>query len=169
MMKRALAVIIAAGFAVGSYATDARVAVMGRQGTPYFYRDEVTVFTNPADMSLYPNLIYGSFGWIDPNEMDNQFTRRNLLPQDPFFGAMISHSFSDEENGPMLSIGAYMNRKDYMLERLISAGGVAEKDLNNNPIRYNLVDPLGKFDIMFGYDIGNGLALGLGFYAAYQA
>jgi hypothetical protein len=165
MMKKALAVILAAGFAVGSYATDARVAVMGRQGSPYFYRDEVSVFINPADMSLYPNLIYGSFGLMDPDSKSENFSYQNTQPKDPLFGGMISYGFSDEENGPMLSIGAFVNRKDYLLERLIDAGdrGGRAGQLDNN-----LVDPLGKLDLMVGYDIGNGLALGLGFYTAYQ-
>jgi hypothetical protein len=165
MMKRALAVILAAGFAVGSYATDARIAVMGRQGTPYFYRDEVSVFINPADMSLYPNLIYGSFGWMDPSEERQNFNLKNTQPNDPLFGGMISYGFSDEESGPMLSIGAFVNRKDYMLERLLTAGGVGKRDGEHD---YNLVDPLGKLDVMLGYDIGNGLAVGLGLYTAYQ-
>jgi len=164
-MKRALAVILAAGFAVGSYATDARVAVMGRQGTPYFYRDEVSVFINPADMSLYPNLIYGSFGWLSPTAESQNYTLKNTQPNDPLFGGMISYGFSDEESGPMLSIGAFVNRKDYMLDRLLDEGETGERAGQND---YNLVDPLGRVDLMLGYDIGNGLALGLGFYTAYQ-
>jgi hypothetical protein len=169
MMKRALAVILAAGFAVGSYATDARVAVMGRQTTPYFYRDEVSVFINPADMSLYPNLIYGSFGWLNPMDKANAYEKMNLLPKDPLFGGMISYGFSDEESGPMLSIGAFMNRHDYMLDRLMEEGGMGQYESNQQSnYRNNLVDPLGKIDVLLGYDIGNGLAIGAGFYTAYQ-
>ncbi|MDR2694680.1 MAG: hypothetical protein LBB74_10780 [Chitinispirillales bacterium] len=174
MMKRALAVILAAGFAVSVYATDARVRVMGRQETPYFYRDEVSVFTNPADMSLYPNLIYGSFGWMGPEDSSGNFGRqKNVQPLDPLFGGMISYGFSDEESGPMLSIGAFVNRRDYMLEKLIKAGGYGSRGLDVTPGATewngnNLVDPLGKFDLMLGYDIGNGFAMGLGFYTAYQ-
>ena len=181
MMKRALAVILAAGFAVGVYATDARVAVMGRQpGTPYFYRDEVSVFINPADMSLYPNLIYGSFGWMDPGSSSEGDKLKNMQPNDPLFGGMISYGFTDEESGPMLSIGAFVNRRDYMLDRLVKAGGkkdrwltyseasgsyyYADKDTSRN----NLEEPLGKLDLLVGYDMGNGLAMGLGVYAAYQ-
>ncbi len=179
MMKRALAVILAAGFAVGVYATDARVAVMGRQSTPYFYRDEVSVFTNPADMSLYPNLIYGSFGWMDPNNSSGgNGMLKNMQPNDPFFGGMISYGFSDEESGPMLSIGAYVNRRDYMLDKLITAGGTGLRELPigsigtpgaTNGSKPNLLDPYGKFDVMVGYDVGNGFAMGLGFYTAYQS
>ena len=161
MKRRALAIILAAGFVVGSYATDARVAVMGRQNTPWFYRDEVSVFTNPADMSLYPNLIYGSFGWVDPGEQSETFSYKNFYPNDPLFGAMISHRFSEEENGPMFSIGAFMNRRDYMIDKLLEVGGKTNG-------AYNLTDPLGKIDVLLGYDIGNGLALGFGVYTAFQ-
>jgi hypothetical protein len=167
MMKRALAVVLAAGFVVGGYATDARVAVMGRQNTPWFYRDEITVFNNPADMSLYPNLIYGSFGNIKQDERAATFTYQNTNPADPFFGAMISYRFSDEDNGPMLSLGAFANRRDYMLNKLVEAGGVYRDDTSGE-LKPNLGDPLGKFDIMVGYDLGNGLALGLGAYTAVQ-
>jgi len=182
MMKRALAVILAAGFAVGVYATDARVAVMGRQpGMPYFYRDEVSVFINPADMSLYPNLIYGSFGWMEHDNVSlEQGQLKNLQPKDPLFGGMISYGFSDEESGPMLSIGAFLNRRDYMVDKLIRAGGKGSREFTSSvgaggatntyldPDANNLVDPIGKFDVMLGYDMGNGFAMGLGFYTAYQ-
>jgi hypothetical protein len=187
MMKRkALALILAAGFAVGSYATDARIAVMGRQSTPWFYRDEVSVFNNPADMSLYPNLIYGSFGWIPNDETSDNFDR-NFNPKDPHFGGMISYRFSEEENGPMLSIGAFVNRRDGMVEKLLEEGGTWSnaRVVGNTTVddigtwlptgtstdsygKNRLIDPLGKIDVLFGYDIGNGLALGLGVYTAFQ-
>jgi hypothetical protein len=166
MKRRALALVLAAGFVVGSYATDARVAVMGRQMTPWFYRDEVTVFNNPADMSLYPNMIYGSFGHIKPDAQSDVFTYRNILPQDPHFGGMLSYRFSEEENGPMISFGAFVNRRDYMVQKLLEAGGTRRN--SDNVYVYNLEEPLGKFDLMFGYDMGNGLAIGLGTYAAFQ-
>ena len=172
MKRKALALILAAGFAVGSYATDARVAVMGRQNTPWFYRDEVSVFNNPADMSLYPNLIYGSFGWIPNDATTQNFTDLNFDPYDPHFGGMISYRFSEEENGPMLSIGAFVNRRDYMVDKLLAAGGTwsgSESGFEaGNEGKNKLLDPLGKLDVMFGYDIGNGLALGLGVYTAFQ-
>jgi hypothetical protein len=158
--RRALALILAAGFVVGSYATDARVAVMGRQNTPWFYRDEVSVFNNPADMSLYPNMIYGSFGFVPAPVLGaGSHTYQFNLPRDPHFGAMISHRFSDEENGPMLSVGAFVNRRDYMVEKLMDAGRRAGNEL---------LEPVGKVDLMLGYDLGNGLAIGVGGYAAFQ-
>ncbi|MCL2183076.1 MAG: hypothetical protein FWB85_06375 [Chitinispirillia bacterium] len=168
--RRALALILAAGFVVGSYATDARVAVMGRQSTPWFYRDEVSVFSNPADMSLYPNMLYGSFGWVPAPAGDQQnFYYQYNLAVDPHFGAMISHRFSEEENGPMFSFGAFLNRRDNMVDKLMMAGGTDPLRIaDTNRVGYNLPEPVGKLDLMFGYDLGNGLAIGLGGYAAFQ-
>jgi hypothetical protein len=63
----------------------------------------------------------------------------------------------------MFSVGAFMNRRDPMVERLMQAGGTAPA--SNNPA---LVDPLGKIDLMLGYDLGNGVSLGIGAYSAVQ-
>jgi len=167
-MKRTLAFILAAGCVVGSYATDARVEVMGKHDA--FFRDEVSVFRNPADMSLYPNMMYGSYGWVDKSRnrgADGDPGRRNLVLSDPFFGAMISHKFSEAENAPMLSIGAFVNRRDPVLNYLMEAGGLTNRSTATFR-EYNLREPVGKLDLMFGYDLGNGIALGLGLYGAYQ-
>ena len=157
-MKKTLAFVLAAGCVVGSYATDARVEVMG--GHDAFFRDEVSVFRNPADMSLYPNMMYGSYGWVDKNlnhnAIQSTFIRNNLVLADPFFGAMISHKFSEAENAPMFSIGTFVNRRDRILDYLMEAG------------EGKLKEPVGKLDLMFGYDMGNGIALGLGLYGAHQ-
>jgi hypothetical protein len=155
-MKKTLAFILAAGCVAGSYATDARVEVMGKHDA--FFRDEVSIFRNPADMSLYPNMMYGSYGWVDKtlNLNKSTYMRDNLTLSDPFFGAMISHKFSEAENAPMFSLGTFVNRRDRILDYLMEAGGG------------NLKEPVGKLDLMFGYDMGNGIALGLGLYGAYQ-
>ena len=175
MKRRALALVLAAGFVVGSYATDARVAVMGRQNTPWFYRDEVTVFNNPADMNRYPNMLYGSFGHFSEYEQSGAHMLQNLLPSDPHFGVMLSQRLGKEANAAALSIGAFVNRRDYMVEQILQASGggfVFDFDeftgTNKGRYEYNLPDPTGKVDVMFGYDMGNGIALGLGMYVAVQ-
>jgi hypothetical protein len=161
-MKKALAIVLAAGFAVGSYATDARVVVMGSHSA--FYRDEVSIFKNPADISLYPNMLYGSYGKLPSDTTSDVGTYKNVYPHDPFFGAFMSHRFSEEENGPMFSIGAFVNRRDYVLDNLFDA-----PIIKPNPDRaVVLAPPVAKVDLIFGYDLGNGLALGLGAYGAFQ-
>jgi len=167
-MKRVLAVVLAAGFVVGSYATDARVVVMGRHSD--FYRDEVSVFKNPSDISLYPDMLYGSFGWMD-EKPQGSFELRNVYPQDPFFGGMMSYRISEEENGPMFSIGLFVNRRDDILETLMGfSPGVRNHGTQLSPLlrSYDLEEPIGKVDLILGYDLGNGLALGLGAYGAFQ-
>ena len=164
-MKKTLAFILAAGCVVGSYATDARVEVMGKHDA--FFRDEISVFRNPADMSLYPNMMYGSYGWVDKSKNGGanfNSGRYDLLLSDPFFGAMISHKTDEAENAPMISVGAFINRRDRMLDYLMAAGGYQSTILGTT----NLKEPIGKLDLMFGYDMGNGIALGLGLYGAYQ-
>ncbi|MCL2690215.1 MAG: hypothetical protein FWE57_10280 [Chitinispirillia bacterium] len=168
-MKKTLAFVLAAGCVVGSYATDARVEVMGKHDA--FFRDEISVFRNPADMSLYPNMLYGSYGWVDKDiqSVNNTLTRDNLVLSDPFFGAMISHKLGEEESSPMFSVGAFMNRRDRMLDLLMTAGrDTVGTSYGSKVIRQNLKEPVGKADLMFGYDLGNGIALGLGTYIAYQ-
>jgi len=165
-MKKALAIMLAAGFVVGGYATDARIVGMGgRSGQAAFYRDEVSIFRNPADISLYPNMLYGSYGWLAYNDSSASGYFKNSYPQDPFFGALMSHRFSEEENGPMLSIGAFLNRRDDVLQNLFDAAA-GLTDSRGEPCK--LANPVGKIDLIVGYDLGNGFALGLGAYGAYQ-
>ncbi|MFP4163851.1 MAG: hypothetical protein ACLFQB_08120 [Chitinispirillaceae bacterium] len=157
-MNKVLSLLLAAGFIFGSYATDARVVVMGRSDA--FYRDEVSVFKNPADISLYPNLVYGSYGVYFPQPSQSEdamaaLRRTNTDPKDPFFGAFVSHNLTQEENGSKVSFGAVFNRRDPLLSLLQS------KDTG-------LVEPVGKIDLVLGYDLGNGISLGLGGYGATQ-
>jgi hypothetical protein len=168
MMKKALAIVLAAGFVVGSYATDARVVVMGRHAQ--FFRDEISVFRNPADISLYPNMLYGSYGYVGDNPVGS-YEFNNVYPRDPFFGGMMSYRFSEEENGPMFSIGAFANRRDYILDDLMALSpGTQLVNVNGNNVyrNYVLKEPVAKLDLILGYDLGNGLAVGLGLYGAYQ-
>ena len=174
-MKKALAIVLAAGFVVGSYATDARVVVMGRHSA--FYRDEVSIFRNPADISLYPNMLYGSYGWLKPDTATSSQSYQNVYPQDPFFGALMSYRFSEEENGPMLSLGVFLNRRDDVLTGLLEQGKNDSVTHLHDPTKPNesyahkynqLEQPVGKIDVVVGYDLGNGLAVGLGAYGAYQ-
>ncbi|MDR0305934.1 MAG: hypothetical protein LBI42_03745 [Chitinispirillales bacterium] len=169
-MNKVLALVLAAGCVAGSYATDARVDVMGRHDA--FFRDEISVFRNPADMSLYPNMLYGSYGWVDKEKNQIYVSQRgNLTLSDPFFGAMFSHKLGEGDNAPMLSIGAFVNRRDRLVQSLLEASGEVRgayiggtQELKG----YNLKDPVGKLDLMFGYDLGNGIALGFGLYGAHQ-
>ncbi len=100
---------------------------MGRHDA--FFMDEVSIFRNPANINIYPNMVYGSYGVYKPNDsLDyngqtinlDAMSATNRDPVDPFFGAIISYSLNQgNDNGsqyPMLSIGAMFNRRDEMLD-----------------------------------------------------
>jgi hypothetical protein len=157
-MKRTLILILAAGSFVAGYATDARVISMGKHDA--FFMDEVSVFRNPANVSIYPNMVYGSFGKFSGNDSASRL-------DNPFFGALISYSVNEDgEAGgqyPMLSIGAVFNRYDEMLDYLTPGTGTYIGGTSQ------LEAPIGKFDLLLGYVLQNGVMLGAGAYVAVQS
>jgi hypothetical protein len=174
MIKKALIWMLAAGCCIGSYATDARVISMGKHDA--FFMDEVSIFRNPANINLYSNMVYGSYGVYKPDpELDYNGTgnqlgslaRTNRDPSDPFFGAIISYSMnqnSDDANRfPMLSVGAVFNRKDRMLDYVTKGN---DKYLGKKNDEF--LEPLGKVDLLMGYTFKNGGMIGGGVYAALQ-
>jgi len=156
-MRKALIIILAAGCCIAGYATDARVASMGKHDA--FFMDEESVFRNPANVSIYPNMIYGSLGKLTTEDSTPKL-------QDPFFGAIISYSTNGQsENGgqyPMLSLGAVFNRYDEMLD-YVTKGKPNCLDSN-----ISLYKPVGKVDLLLGYVMQNGFMLGVGGYIAAQ-
>lgn len=163
-MKKALIWMLAAGCCVGSYATDARVVSMGKHDA--FFMDEVSIFRNPANINLYSNMVYGSFGvYNQDEESGNSLARTNRDPVDPFFGAIVSYSMNqntdDGNRFPMLSLGAVFNRRDRMLD-YVTEGTEVYLGKSGDEI----LDPLGKIDVLLGYTFKNGGMIGAGFYTA---
>jgi hypothetical protein len=165
-MKKAVAAVLLAGFFVSSYATDARVISMGRHDD--FFMDEVSIFRNPANINLYPNLVYGSFGVYRQQPQDTVHRFNNRDPVDPFFGGIVSYSINrDTANSnqyPMFSVGAVFNRRDEMLD-YITPGS----DKYFGTPTDSLVTPSGKMDVLLGYVLENGGMIGLGGYMAFQS
>lgn len=173
-MKKALFWLLAAGCCVGSYATDARVIAMGRHDA--FFMDEVSVFRNPANINVYPNMVYGSYGVLaqsgDDTSSNNTkgLSRYNANPADPFFGAIVSCSLNQNkanENAsnqyPMLSFGAVFNRHDEILDYVTKSSPKyigAFSDTFENPLL--------RSDLMLGYTLSNGSMFGAGAYIAMQ-
>jgi len=163
--------MLAAGFVVGSYATDARIVSMGRHDA--FFMDEMSVFRNPANISIYPNMIIGSVGTytpdtsLDPAGNLNALTRFNRDPQNPYFGTFVSYSLNQTSDGgsqyPMLSLGAVFNRNDPLLDYINPSS-----ERFYGPPHMILQDPLGKVDLILGYALKNGGMLGVGGYGAFQ-
>lgn len=161
-MRKMLLAILAAGFFISSYATDARVISMGKHDA--FFMDETSVFRNPANVSIYPNMVYGSFGKINVSDTANAL-------EDPFFGSIISVSLNEDTEAsgqyPMLSLGAVFNRYDEMLDLFNRGSGRYLGVVDGDTI--NLEPPLGKIDLLLGYVLQNGVMLGGGAYIAVQS
>lgn len=171
-MRKLLMFILATGCYVSSFATDARVVAMGRHDA--FFMDETSIFRNPANINIYPNMVYGSYGVYkqadsssDVNETYRALQTTNRDPIDPFFGAVVSYSLNQgNENGsqyPMLSIGAIFNRRDEMLDYLT----MGTKNYIGNSAEV-LPTPVGKVDLLLGYVMSNGVMIGGGAYVALQ-
>lgn len=170
-MKRVMAVLLCAGFALNTFATKSRILSMGKHDA--FFMDEVSVFRNPSNVSIYPNLLMGSYGEYrySPSADTSQYEalqRRNSDPTDPFFGAILSYSLKQSSEAgnqyPMVSVGAVFNRKDPLLQYAtpdtnLYGSGVAGADI---------AEPIGKADVLLGYAFPNGGMIGVGTYLAWQ-
>jgi hypothetical protein len=159
-------IVLIAGTWATSFATDARVIAMGRHDN--FFMDEVSVFRNPANINLYPNMMYGSFGVYRQEPQDTLRQHSNRDPLDPFFGAIVSYSLNqksdDRSQYPMVSVGAVFNRYDEMLD-YITPGN--DKFFGHPGDSF--VSPTGKVDLLLGYVLQNGGMIGLGGYFATQS
>jgi len=158
-MRKAIISLLVAGSTISVFATDARVESMGFRDA--FFLDEVSIFRNPANISAYPNMVYGSYGRIKVGDSASTLT-------DPFFGSIVSFSMNEqtETRGqyPMLSLAAFFNRPDEALG-YITKGSEIYLGAPNGPAP---VEPLGKIDFLLGYVLKNGLMIGGGAYIAAQ-
>jgi hypothetical protein len=169
-MKKGVVGILLAGCVMSCFATDARVITMGRHDN--FFMDEVSIFKNPANINIYPNMVYGSYGEYRENAADTgQFAaleRKNRDPIDPFFGSIVSYSLKQNSENrnqyPMVSLGAILNRHDEMLDYITP--GTTEYP---GSALDNLHAPTGKIDLLAGYVLENGAMLGIGGYLAFQS
>jgi len=166
-MKKMLFWALAAGCCASSFATDARVITMGRHDA--FFMDEASIFRNPANINIYPNMVYGSYGYYNQDStVDKENGNRD--PVDPFFGAIISYSLNQGTDGgsqyPMLSLGAFFNRYDQMLDYVTP--GKAKFLGNGMKSREKLYSPKGKIDLLLGYVMEKGGMIGGGVYIATQ-
>ena len=170
-MRKALILILVAGCCFGSYATDARVISMGKHDA--FFMDEVSIFRNPANINIYPNMVYGSYGKFNVTDTSGKFNLNDStsIIEDPFFGAIISYSLNEETDArgqyPMLSAGFIFNRYDEMLDYVTK--GKADYLVEDSVNSADLAKPVGKADVILGYVLQNGLMLGAGGYFALQS
>jgi len=168
-VKKVISSVILAGMACAVFATDARVETMG--GHSNFFADETSIHKNPANMGLYDNIMYGSYGSIARNT--DWTTGMDWRPEMPHFGGVIS--FGQKEGSPSrVSIGATFNRVDsalnYVAFNLNELGLRTDKKGNSFLFaeKSGMLDFVGKIDLMAAYTLPNGTTIGLGGYLALQ-
>ncbi|MBD3316467.1 MAG: hypothetical protein GF344_11825, partial [Chitinivibrionales bacterium] len=186
-MRIVLSAILVAGCLSTGYATDARVLTMGR--TDAFFMDDMSIYRNPANISVYPNMLIGSYGVyrsdtaLDSTGKHAALARYNRDPQRPYFGGILSYSLNQSAEAgdqyPMVSFGLIVNRHDPLLDYLIPGNqtfaGRTAPIVDSAEMQSSITDPhalferpVGKFDVMLGYALPNGAMIGIGGYAAFQ-
>jgi len=141
---------------VSAFATNARVESMGKNST--FIMDDISIFDNPANISLYPNFLIGELGHyetLSPGQGVNQD------PFDPWFGGIFS---LDIGGGNSLSIAGVLNRREerllkYFPDRICSESYCSKGALAPVPVT--------NFDGFLGANFNN-KAIGLHIYVAHQ-
>ncbi|MCL1945785.1 MAG: hypothetical protein FWF51_01345 [Chitinivibrionia bacterium] len=178
MLKKIIGGVVLAGISCAVFATDARVETMGN--SDHFFRDEISIHRNAANMGMYDNIMFGSYGAINVNPENTGGAY--LTPKSPLFGGMIS--FGQKEGSlSKFSIGAAFNRVDsalnYVAFNIDSLGLRTTKGDNKLLLfagnRYNgdgnnpsgQIDLVGKVDLMFAKTLENGTTIGLGAYLAF--
>jgi hypothetical protein len=162
-MKRVVATLLAAGLVTTVTATPSRILSMGKHDA--FFMDEMSIFRNPANISVYPNMLMGSYGDYDVLPSDTSGStnyssyRTNRDPRNPYFGAVFTYSLQNSSQTgnqyPMLSVAGFFNRKDATLKLI-------DSDSSDVP------DPVGKVDLMLSYAFPTGGMVGIGGYIAHQ-
>ena len=184
MLKKIVSGVISAGVACAIFATDARVETMGN--SDHFFRDEISIYGNAANMGLYDKIMYGSYGSIARNN-ESWTNGIDWRPESPLFGGVIS--FGQKEGAlSKFSVGATFNRLDSTLTNYLSllnfgpstyyypsSGGITYGITDRNGKVLGLatdkngnIDFKGKIDVMFAQTLDNGTTIGLGAYVAFQ-
>lgn len=184
MLKKIVAAMVFAGLTTVAFATDARIETMG--GTDRFFQDEMSIHRNPANMGVYGNILFGSYGRITPGVTTwGTMDSTRWAPTQPFFGGVITFG-QREENLSRFTVGATFNRVDSALnlvafdldrlglrtttvnnqERVLLFAGNDRRRGWNDQDRF--VDMVGKVDLMFAYTLPMGTTIGLGAYLAFQ-
>lgn len=158
-LRTAAAVGAAVGvFGVGSaFATFARVESMGKNTT--YIMDDVSIFDNPANASLYSNYLIGGFGsYTDASPKIGE----NQDPMHPTFGGIFSVSFGGENNpDPKFTIGGLFGRTSELAAYLPSYVSDGTDD-------YEVPTTVTNFDGFLGGTFTSGDAWGLHIYIAHQ-
>ena len=170
-MKKILTLVLISALFGSIYASDVRVITMGRSDN--FFMDDISIYRNPANINVYPNMMLGSIGFYRYDSKLDDTIQSNRDPQKPYFGGILSYSLNQSEESvqqyPMISFAAVINRYDPMLKLLDETspkyfGEIVTDTLLKNNVE--TIDPLGKVDVMAGVTLKNGGMIGVGTYIA---
>jgi len=185
-MRRLLACLLVGGFAAGSFATDSRIIALGRHDN--FFMDDYSIFRNPANVSIFPNMLMGSPGEFRAlinrdtsaiGKMGSGLQRTNRDAQRPYAGGILSYSFNKSSEAgsqyPMFSFAPVLNRYDEWLDYVIPGTPKFNDAFENfaatgdTALDHIYVPrPAGKIDLLLGYAFKNGGMIGVGGYIAQQ-
>ncbi len=182
-MKKIAVAAVMISCATMSYATESRIIGLGKHDN--FFRDDYSVFRNPANANLYPNMIIGSGGIFteQEEESNNQSSnnnndlaalkRKNRDPIRQYGGGILSYSLAkpskeDKKNEkmmqyPMFSVGVALNRYDKYLDYFIKGEKEFEKIAGSSDSIY-MPEPVGKIDLLGSYAFPSGTMIGGGAY-----
>ncbi len=143
-------------------ATNARVESMGKTAT--FFMDDISIYENPANVSIYPNFLIGEPGRITLFK-DTSSLSENQDPSAPYGGGIISFSLNKDREAdsryPLLSFGVMLNRQNEMVSVLREAA-----EANNHVVPTPVVP---NSDFFVGYAMPGGAMVGGHLYAARQS
>lgn len=156
---RFIAATVALLGGVSVFATNARVESMGKNSK--FIMDDVSIFDNPANISLYPNFLIGELGVYTYPNGEEPAVGENRDPLNPWFGGIFS---LDIGGGNSLSIAGVLNRNDEKLFKYFPER-ISSNSLNN--IGSPAPDPVTNFDGFLAANFNN-KSFGLHIYWAHQ-
>lgn len=100
-------VILLCGLFAVSFATNSRVESMGKSDN--YMMDDISIFTNPANINLYANFLTGELGQLDIGD-DSNFD-----PIRQWFGGAVAYKM---KNGSKVTFGGAFNRDDELVSKL---------------------------------------------------
>ena len=180
MLKKSFIILFLFLFA-GLYATESRIESMGKRDL--FFRDDMSIFYNPANIGVFGNFVTGSLGFVNdvrdtefvnPRvvytrisdtsvvssvEVDTVVKRKTATPTNQWFGVVYNYQINNQVG---VFGGAAFNRVDEFLNLYENLRG--QKKYRTDHIFPSLK---GKSDYIIGGKVKD-INFGIGYYSASQ-
>ncbi|MDR2579912.1 MAG: hypothetical protein LBC85_02830 [Fibromonadaceae bacterium] len=148
-------------FATSLFATQARVESMGKRSA--FFLDDVSIFSNPANATLYSNTFMGELGFYSQNSLGTADVGFRRDPFNPWFGALFRNELSNEGlRDPQITIGGFFQRDRPEFARFIPRKVVVMGDTISIP------QTITNFDAFLAGTMVDGSAVGAHVYVGLQ-